>query len=89
VCANAEFAWHTPPETHLDAVGDATGMRSNPGLVRLETDSNLACPVTRFDTGCSAFVKASAVTGHERAAVLDPVTNWFEVLGPPARLPKG
>jgi hypothetical protein len=45
-----------PQEAHLDAFGDAAGMRPDPGLVRVEDDPDLAGPIAGFSAGRAAFV---------------------------------
>ena len=54
-----------PQEPHLDAVGDAAGMWSDPCLVRLEDDSDLARSVLGFLAGRLAIVEVPSVAGNE------------------------
>ena len=71
-----------PYEAHLDAVRDATGVRPDPRLVRVEDDPDLARPVVGLVAGLLAVLKAPSVACDERSAVVDPVANGLEVAGP-------
>jgi len=64
-----------PPKAHLDAIGDAAGVRPDPRLVRVEPDPDLARPGTGLVAGRSTIVKAPSVAGNDRAAVVDPLAN--------------
>lgn len=77
-----ELGRRFPKEAHLDAVGDAAGMRSDPRLVWVEDDPDLAGPVTGLGAGRVAIVKASSMARDERAAVADPLADRLKVTGP-------
>ena len=51
-----ELGRRMPQEAHLDAFGDAAGMRPDPGFVRVEDDPDLAGPIAGFSAGRAAFV---------------------------------
>jgi hypothetical protein len=71
-----------PKEAHFDAVGDAAGVRPDPGLVRMQDDTGLTRPVTGLVAGGLAIMKAPPVTWNERTAVADPVANRRKVARP-------
>jgi len=51
-----ELGRRMPEEAHLDAVGDATGVRPDPRLMRAEDDPDLARSVAGLVAGCLAIV---------------------------------
>ena len=51
-----ELGRRMPQEAHLDAVGDAAGVRPDPRLVRVEDDADLTGPIAGFGGGRAAVI---------------------------------
>ena len=67
-----------PYEAHLEVVWDAAGMGSDPCLVRVEDDPNLASPVVGLLAGLLAVLKVPSVACDEGSAVLTPLAHGLK-----------
>ena len=76
-----------PPKPYLDVLGNAAGMRPDPGLMRLEDDPDLEGKRALFVAGIPT-VKSSPVACDERT-VDDPAADRFKMArpsSPPGRI---
>jgi hypothetical protein len=60
-----QLGWRPPPKAHLDAVGNASGVRPNPRLVRVKDDPDSASLFASLVAGRLIIGKAAPVAGHE------------------------
>lgn len=72
-----ELRGRLPNEAHLKAVGDAAGVRPDPGFMRSEDDPDAARVFVGFGARRSAISKAPAMAGYKRAAVPEPRADWL------------